>query len=270
MIILNNVEIAILLVIHVSEKNIIIVYRVKETTIHICVKNCQKYGLVISTEFANTCEELVSSSYISVPVFLNNSYDYNPANEDFVSKIINRDYFNRIEGHFGKDISAGVKTKWIYNRTATIELNSKYRYYDINDIPDANPILTDPTEFNIDLANDYFKYGYNYVFDWEIISENEEYSTSHTHRYILMMNDYPLVGPINIIPAEGYLTNTFLFTINKCKDDVSANNLLYYKFTYFKKRSLAQEAVGYGNEDVDNENEIIIQNWSKKSEALLI
>ena len=237
-------------------------------SLHICVKNCQKYGLVISTEFANTCEELVSSSYISVPVFLNNSYDYNPANEDFVSKIINRDYFNRIEGHFGKDISAGVKTKWIYNRTATIELNSKYRYYDINDIPDANPILTDPTEFNIDLANDYFKYGYNYVFDWEIISENEEYSTSHTHRYILMMNDYPLVGPINIIPAEGYLTNTFLFTINKCKDDVSANNLLYYKFTYFKKRSLAQEAVGYGNEDVDNENEIIIQNWSKKSEAL--
>ena len=232
-------------------------------SLHICVTNCQEYGLVISTELANTCEDLISSSYISVPVYLNNSYDYNPENPDYVSKIINRDIFNRIEGHLGK-VSDGVQTRWIYNRTATIEINSKYRYFDINDIPDLNPITSDATLPSIDLANDYFKYGYDYVFEWEIYSQNGEFSTSHIHRYILMMNDYPLVGPINILPSEGYITNTFLITINKCTDDVSAKNLLLYKFSYFKKSSQALD--GYGNED--DENEIIIQNWSKKSEAL--
>jgi len=216
-------------------------------SLHICVTNCQEYGLVISTELANTCEDLISSSYISVPVYLNNSYDYNPENPDYVSKIINRDIFNRIEGHLGK-VSDGVQTRWIYNRTATIEINSKYRYFDINDIPDLNPITSDATLPSIDLANDYFKYGYDYVFEWEIYSQNGEFSTSHIHRYILMMNDYPLVGPINILPSEGYITNTFLITINKCTDDVSAKNLLLYKFSYFKKSSQALD--GYGNEDI--------------------
>ena len=232
-------------------------------SLHICVLNCQEYGLVISTKLANTCEELVSESYISVPVFLNNSYDYNPENADYVSKIINRDIFNRIEGHLG-EVSFGVETLWVYNRTATLELNKKYRYFDVNDIPDENPIISDATELSINLNNEYFKYGYKYVFDWQIISKNGEFQTSHTHTYILMMNDYPLVGLINILPAEGYLTNTFLMTINKCTDDVSAKNLLLYKFSYFKKRSLAID--GYGNEESDDE--IIIQNWSKKSEAL--
>ena len=194
---------------------------------------------------------------------MNNSYDYNPENADYVSKIINRDIFNRIEGHLG-EVSFGVETLWVYNRTATLELNKKYRYFDVNDIPDENPIISDATELSINLNNEYFKYGYKYVFDWQIISKNGEFQTSHTHTYILMMNDYPLVGLINILPAEGYLTNTFLMTINKCTDDVSAKNLLLYKFSYFKKRSLAID--GYGNEESDDE--IIIQNWSKKSEAL--
>jgi hypothetical protein len=58
---------------------------------------------------------------------LNNSYDYNPENADYVSKIINRDIFNRIEGHLG-EVSFGVETLWVYNRTATLELNKKYRF----------------------------------------------------------------------------------------------------------------------------------------------
>ena len=65
----------------------------------ICVKNCQEYGLVISSEKSNTCKELYSKSYITSPVYLNNSYDYNPLNDDYISKIINRDNFFEIEGH---------------------------------------------------------------------------------------------------------------------------------------------------------------------------
>jgi len=232
-------------------------------SLHVCVTNCQEYGLVVSTKLANTCEELLTESYISVPVYLNNSYDYNPSNEDFVSKIVNRDIFNKIEGYLGQ-VSTIVETLWIYNRSATLEINKEYRYYDRNDIPDSNPILTDPSQLSIDLDNDYFKYGYKYVFDLEIYSQNGFYSTSHTHRYILMMNDYPLVGLINIIPAEGYITNTFLMTINKCTDDVSAKNLLLYKFSYFKKKSQTID----GNNEEDNENEIVIQPWSKNSEVL--
>ena len=113
------------------------------------------------------------------------------------------------------------------------------------------------------LINDYFKYGYNYIFCLEIYSENGIFSTTHTHNYTLMMNDYPKVGPINILPAEGYITNLFLITINKCTDDVSDKNLLLYKFSYFKKK--ADIVDGYNDESPE---EIVIQDFSKNSEIL--
>ena len=231
-------------------------------SLHICVTNCQEYGLVVSNTTANTCEELETESYISVPVYLNNSYDYNPLNEDFISKIVNRDIFNKIEGHLGR-VTTTVETTWRYNREETINNNTDYRYFDISDIPDANPIISDPSKLTISVDNNYFKYGYRYVFQLEIYSQNGFYSTSHNHTYILIMNDYPLVGDINIFPSEGYKTNIFLMTINKCKDDVSEKKLLKYKFSYFKKKS---EIIKGFNEE--GEGEIVIQNWSKKSEAL--
>ena len=104
-------------------------------SLHICVENCQEYGLVISLEKENTCQELVTSSYITVPVYLNNSYDYNPSNDDYISKIINRDDFTQIVGHLGP-ITTEVKTKWVYNRDETIEINSEYRYFKITDFPE--------------------------------------------------------------------------------------------------------------------------------------
>ena len=232
-------------------------------SLHRCVTNCQEYGLVISLVLPNTCEELITESHINIPVYLNNSYDYNPQNEDFVSKIINRDIFNKIEGHLSDKVSTTVETLWKYNRDETIKKNHDYRYYEIADIPDTNPIISDPTQLTIDLNNDYFKYGYKYVFDLEIYSQNGFFSTNHTHTYILMMNDYPIVGPINILPAEGYITNLFLMTINKCEDDVSDKSLLKYKFSYFKKRS--DTIFGFNDQ---SEEEIVIQGWSKKSEAL--
>ena len=230
--------------------------------LHRCVTNCQEFGLVISIKLANTCEDLLSESSISVPVYLNNSYDYNPKNEDFVSKIINRDIFDRIEGHLGY-VSSTVETKWIYNWTETININRKYRYFDESDIPDTNPITSDDSLLTITVDNSYFKYGYHYVFNLQIYSQNDAFSTSHIHTYILMMNDYPLVGQINILPAKGYITNLYLMTINKCTDDVSEKSLLKYKFSYFKKKSDAID--GFNDEGTE---EIIIQNWSRNSEAL--
>ena len=231
-------------------------------SLHRCVENCQEFGLVESNKTKNTCEELITSSYITEPVYLNNSYDYNPSNEDFVSKIINRDIFNKIVGHL-KDVSNVVKTKWKYDRAATLELNKNYRYFKLEDIPDIDPITSDPNELTIEVNNDYFKYGYNYIFCLEIYSENGIFSTTHTHNYTLMMNDYPRVGPINILPAEGYITNLFLITINKCTDDVSDKNLLLYKFSYFKKK--ADIIFGYNDESPE---EIVIRNFSKNSEIL--
>ena len=77
------------------------------------------------------------------------------------------------------------------------------------------------------------------------------------------MNDYPLVGKINILPSKGYITNLFLMTINKCTDDFSVKSRLKYKFTYFTKK----KDVIDGYQDT-TENEIIIQDWSSKSEVL--
>ena len=231
-------------------------------SLHRCVENCQEFGLVISNKTKNTCEELITASAISVPVYLNHTYDYNPNNDDFVSKIVNRDKFEKIIGHLTK-VSNIVETLWKYNLSETIEINKGYRYYKESDIPDEDPITSTPSELTIQVDNNYFKYGYKYVFDLEIYSQNGFFSTSHTHRYILMMNDYPVVGDINILPAEGYITNTFLITINKCTDDVSKKNLLKYKFSYFKKKS----DIIFGYKD-QGEEEIVIQNWSKYSEAL--
>ena len=231
-------------------------------SLHVCVTNCQEYGLVISTKVNNTCEELLTESYISIPVYLNNSYDYNPLNEDFVSKIINRDNFVDILGHLGQ-VSSEVETEWIFNWNKTVEINKEYRYFEIDDIPDEDPIISDPTKLHIDVKNSFFKYGYKYVFDLEIYSRNGNFSTNHTHTYILMMNDYPLVGPINVLPSNGYITNLFLMTINKCKDDVSGASNLRYKFTYFKRQA---DCVS-GHKDTTSE-EIIIQDWSANSEVL--
>ena len=72
-----------------------------------------------------------------------------------------------------------------------------------------------------------------------------------------------LVGDINALPLKGYITDVYLLTINKCKDDVSDKKLLNYKFSYFKKK----EDVVSGYND-PSPQEIIIQNWSKYSEVL--
>ena len=230
--------------------------------LHICVTNCQEYGLVQSTKLANTCEELVTVSHISVPVYLNNSYDYNPKNDDFVSKIVNRDIFKEIHGHLDGN-STIVEVEWIYNWNKTVEINKDYRFFDINDIPDENPIISESNEYNIEVDNNYFKYGYKYVFDFEIYSRKDEFSTNHTHTYILMMNDYPVVGGVNILPSSGYISNLFLMTINKCKDDVSDKSNLRYKFSYFVHE--ADKVDGYKN---FTDNEILIQDWSRNSEVL--
>ena len=233
-------------------------------SLHICVTNCQSYGLVNSKEKENTCEDLITASYITIPVYLNNSYDYNPNNEDYISKIIDRDNFKEIAGNLSR-ASTDVQTKWIFNRTETLLINKLYRYFDPNDFPE-NDYPFDENEANklkINVKNEYFKYGYKYVFNLEIFSQNGFFSTKNTHRYILMMNDYPLVGTINILPSKGYINNQFLITINKCKDDVSEKNLLTYKFSYFKKK----ENVLSGHNET-SEEEIIIQEWSKYSEVL--
>ena len=231
-------------------------------SLHVCVTNCQEYGLVASNKLENTCGELITESYISIPVYLNNSYNYNEKNEDFVSKIINRDDFFEIQGHLG-GVSTEVETEWIFNWNKTVELNKKYRYFNINEIPDENPIITDSKCLYIKVDNDFFKYGYKYVFDLEIFSRKGNFSTNHTHTYIMMMNDYPLVGKLNVLPSNGYITNLFLMTINKCKDDVSIKSKLKYKFTYFSKKSDVID--GFKN---TSDNEIIIQDWSSNSEVL--
>ena len=233
-------------------------------SLHICVLECQEYGLVKSTKIDNTCEELIVETYISVPVYLNNSYDYNPLNKDYSSKVIPRNSFNQIIGHIQYK-SAEIKTKWVYNWEETLEINKPYRLFKLKEIPEpiGNLITSDPNELSISVRNDYFKDGYKYVFDLEITSTSGSYELKRIHRYIILMNDYPDVGEINILPNKGYLSTNFLITINQCKDDLSNKDHLQYKFSYFTK----QEDIQIGNSE-QSPDEILIQNWSRNSEAL--
>ena len=232
-------------------------------SLHICVPECQEYGLVKSTKIKNTCEELLVESFISEPVYLNNSYDYNPLNKDYSSKIIPRNLFSKIVGHI-KYASSKISTKWIYNWEETLEINKPYRLFKASEIPDDNPIINNNlNELSISVKNDYFKDGYKYVFDLQITSTSGSYVLNLIHRYIIMMNNYPDLGPINILPKKGYKTNKFLITINQCKDDLSNKDHLQYKFSYFTKKENIQK----GNMEPSPE-EILIQDWSRNSEAL--
>ena len=231
-------------------------------TLHICIKDCQEYGLIISTIYENTCEELIVETEISSPVYLNNSYDYNPLNKDYSSKIIDRNNFKEIVGHIIYS-SSPVLTEWIYNWEETLEINKPHRFFKLDEIPRDNPIISNSSYLSISVKTDYFKNGYKYIFDLELTSTRANYDIKRFHRYIIMMNDYPEIKEINILPNKGYITNNFLMSINECKDDISKKNYLQYKFTYFTKK----ENITSGYNESSPE-EILIQDWTTNSEVL--
>ena len=231
-------------------------------SLHICVPNCQEYGLIISTSVDNKCEELIIETYISIPVYLNYSYDYNPLNEDYHSKIVSRDSFNEIKGHITQRSSV-VNMKWTYNWEESLEINKPYRFFNFSEIPNQNPIISDPYDLTISLRNDYFKNGYKYIFNLEIISTSGNFNISQVHRYIIMMNDFPELSAINILPNRGYISNKFLISILDCIDDISEKNSLTYKFSYFTKKADIQSGF---NETSPKER--IIQDWSRNAEVL--
>ena len=229
---------------------------------HICVLHCQEYGLISSLTISNKCEEESIETYISIPVYLNYSYDYNPLNEDYKAKIINRNTFHEIQGHV-TPVLPSITTKWTYNWEESLEINKPYRFYHFNEIPNENPIISDPSNLRISLNNSYFKNGYKYIFDLEIISTSGNFNITRLHKYIIMMNDYPVLDDINISPNRGYISNKFLMIINNCRDDISDKSELNYKFTCFTK----MEEVKSGFNETSNE-EKLIHDWSKYSEAV--
>ena len=229
---------------------------------HICITNCHDYGLIQSDKKSNSCEELIVETYISYPVNLDNTYDYNPLNEDFSSKVINKNILNRIEGNI-RFSSADINYRWSYNWEETIDLNKNHKFYDVMDFPETNPITSEASKLTIYLNNDYFKDGYKYLFDLIITLKKGNVEIELIHKYIIMINDYPEIGNITIVPSKGYINNKFLISITNCKDDITKSSSLQYKFSYFKTKY----DIKMGHEE-SSEEEILIQDWSSDSEVL--
>ena len=108
-------------------------------------------------------------------------------------------------------------------------------------------------KFNVD--KNYFKHGLKYIFYLKVIKSNGVDQADYYLKYILIMNDIPIVNTLNILPAKGFTSTNFLFTCNECTDDNTSKENLQYKFTYQLEGTSTEK---------------IIRDWDYGSEVLYI
>ena len=108
--------------------------------------------------------------------------------------------------------------------------------------------------FNFNVDKSYFRHGLKYIFYLKIIKTNDYEQADYHLKYILIMNDYPIVNKLNILPQKGFISTNFLFTCNECTDDNTPKEDLEYKFTY----------------ELEGSTEKLIRDWDLDSEVLYI
>ena len=236
-------------------------------SLNICVLNCEEYGLTAQVDVPNLCGPFKAHANITSPVHLTDYYDYDESNSDYKEKIINLKYFNSITAVVYNNTASGFQTKWKYSLSDTKEYNKNYRNYDEHDLAidnEDNFFTSDTSDLTVDINNSYLKYGYKYIIYLLISMVNGDSMTTVELKYILIINDYPEINKFLTLPIRGYTSTTFLFTCNECTDDYTSHSNLQYKFTYTD--SISNIVEGFDT----NENEIIINDWSNKSEVLKI
>ena len=235
-------------------------YLVKD--LNICVLNCQVYNLTEQYDVPNTCGPFKAHGNITNPVFLTDFYDYNVENSDYKSKIIDLSTFTSLTIDLYNVTSSLYSHEWIYNYDETIKLNKNYRSFNAADIGRLGPFIGDLSQNTIQIDPSFFKYGYKYYIQVRVINQGGVAEADYYLNYTLIINDYPEINFMNVLPAIGYTSNLFLFTCNQCVDDKTSKQDLLYKFTYIEKS--ADVVDGFN----DNPNEIVLQDWDSNTEVL--
>ena len=191
-------------------------YNYKDNT---CIENCESVGLTKSNTRPNIC--VVFDAEASL------------VNVDTVTPI-DVNTFNYIQATVLGATETGYTTYWRFNVSETNRINTELGYDDILN-GDATPFTGDLTELSTTLDNTFFKIGHKYVFELDIIKENNGNIVSVTISWILTMNQAPLYGYIKVIPKIGLLqSTTFVMTCYNYSDENTNYELLEYFFYYIE------------------------------------
>ena len=216
--------------------------------LHICVLQCQEYGLVESKYIPNMCVdfevlvELVNYKE-GVPIDIN-TFDYLIAE---IKNINTKVYF----------------TKWSFNPTKTRNANKgKELKFEDDEVPFEPNTIENLENLNVSLNHSFFELNRSYIFTIEITSYNILNNTKRATRYFdfnLTMNSPPVDGGIEIIPSNGlHNTTVFLMRCQNWTDDTIVNETeLTYSFFYIENSSEKKE-------------EKLIQDWSTNNELIKI
>ena len=226
---------------------------------NLCVLNCEAYNLTAQIDIPNLCGPFKAHANITFPIFLPDGYDYDNYETNI---IIDVDNFDTLSVLVYNETAKPVTVEWIYSVDESRSLNYEERnrnYNGVDDIPENHSLIftsssVDGNIFNFNVDKSYFRHGLKYIFYLKIIKTNDYDQADYHLKYILIMNDYPIVNKLNILPQKGFISTNFLFTCNECTDDNTPKEDLEYKFTY----------------ELEGSTEKLIRDWDLDSEVLYI
>ena len=204
---------------------------------HLCVTNCQDYGLVSqpASHYGNKCVEfdiIVKLKELSEDV------------------AIDKKVFNQIEVELIGTTTLTLKYTWTFEEERTKEANNNDPTLILNQSgPFVNNLVND---LAVRVNPDFFMMGYKYTFCFTLSAVGGESLTLKNY-FTFYINDRPYDGELIITPPNGLRnTTSFIFNCNNWKDDNFTMQVLEYKFYYIEENT---------------SKEIIISNWTDNPEA---
>ena len=187
-----------------------------------CIENCETVGLTKSNTRPNIC--VVFDAEASL------------VNVDTVTPI-DVNTFDHIQATVIGATATGYTTYWRFNVSETNRINNELGYTD--DLPDdASPFTGDLTLLDTTLDHTFFQVGHKYVFELDIIKENDGSYVTVTVSWVLTMNQAPTNGYVKVIPTIGLLeTTVFVITCYDFMDENTNSELLEYFFYFIEDQT---------------------------------
>ena len=203
-----------------------------------CIENCELVSLTKSNTRPNLC--VIFDAEASL------------VNVDTVTPI-DVNTFTHIQATVIGATATGYTTYWRFNVSETNRINNELGFTDdLSD--DASPFTGDLTLLDTPLDHTFFKVGHKYVFELDIIKENDGSYVTVTVSWVLTMNQPPSDGYIKVIPTIGLLeTTTFVITCYDFIDENTNSELLEYFFYYIEDQT---SSIINLSEDWSTNNEI--------------
>ena len=194
-------------------------YNYKDNT---CIENCESVGLTKSLTRPNTCVIFDAEASLE--------------NVDTVTPI-DVNTFNHIVATVIGATASGYTTLWKFNVEETNNINLELGYNDLLTESDT-PFIGDLTLLDTPLNPSFFKIGHKYVFELEIIKENNGEKVSVSVSWTLTMNQSPQNGYIKVVPNIGLAQETtFIMTCYDFTDENTNVELLEYFFYYIEDQT---------------------------------